>query len=336
MPGNWTPVSVKDSPSTRVVDSQAIAAEVAPSALPSVEMFELESPRRSLDDLIVSQATRLQIEMLISKIKHQHTLYEVWDLKRVDPYGGRTAINLYGPPGTGKSFCAEAIARTLGKPILRVNYAELESKYVGETPKNIRAAFAKARESDSVLFFDEADSILGKRLTNVTQSADHGVNVSRSMMLLELDRFSGVVIFATNLAKNYDGAFVRRIVGHVEMPLPDRGCRERLWDLHLPDRLPKDPGVNAEQLADMTEGFSGGDILNCVIQAASVAVQRTSEAQLVRMDDLTTAIEAVNKAKVEIGDGNRSLKVMESTIPIEEAPEEVQAKVRAMQEPLDD
>ena len=71
-----------------------------------------------------------------------------------------------------------------------------------------------------MLFYDEADSILGKRLSNVSQSTDHAVNVSRSVMLLELDSFKGVTLFATNFMSNYDSAFVRRIIGHIEMPLP--------------------------------------------------------------------------------------------------------------------
>src|SRR5258708_6999788 len=145
--------------------------------------FKAEPPRRSLEKLIVSEVTRSQILTMVAKINYHYKLYTEWDLQSLDPYGGRTAINLYGPPGTGKSFCAEAIAAQLKKDIIRVNYAELESKYVGETSKNITAAFASAKAASAVLFFDEADSILGRRLTNVTQSADYSVNISRSVML---------------------------------------------------------------------------------------------------------------------------------------------------------
>lgn len=101
-----------------------------------------------------------------------------------------------------------------------VNYAEIESKFVGETPKNIKEAFQFAEEKQAILFFDEADSILGKRFSNVSQSTDHAVNVSRSVMLLELDSFKGVTLFASNFMSNYDSAFVRRIIGHIEMRLP--------------------------------------------------------------------------------------------------------------------
>jgi SpoVK/Ycf46/Vps4 family AAA+-type ATPase len=278
--------------------------EVAETGERSV-LFASEIPIRSLENLIVPSHTKEQIFSLIAKIQNHRVLYQDWGLQDIDPNGGHTAINLYGPPGTGKSFCAEAVANYLHLKLIRVNYAEIESKYVGETPKNIKAAFAKANEEGAVLFFDEADSILGKRLTNVTQSADHGVNVSRSVMLLELDRFSGVTIFATNLASNYDSAFVRRITGHVEMPLPDHECRVRLWNYHIPSKLPTSPQPFNESalshLSKESDGLSGGDILNAVITAATYAVQREKSKQQVTIDDLVKAIQITKKAKQEVG-----------------------------------
>lgn len=265
-------------------------------------LFEVETPRRRLKDLIIPAATRLQLQSLLTKVKYHHVLYEEFGLKTIDPYGGRTAINLYGPPGTGKSFAAEAIARELGLKLIRVNYAAIESKYVGETPKNIQAAFQKAREAQAVLFFDEADSILGRRLTNITQSTDHAVNVSRSLILLELDRFSGVTVFATNLASNYDSAFVRRILGHIEMPLPDAGARAKLWRAHIPARLPvRLSQADWKRLVAETDGLTGGDILNSVVNAASMAIQREGPKCLVTLDDFLHAIEAGKRAKREVG-----------------------------------
>lgn len=265
-------------------------------------LFVIETPRRRLQDLIVPEDTLRQLKSLLAKIRYHRLLYEDFGLGEIDPYGGRTAINLYGPPGTGKSFAAEAIAQELGMGLIRANYAEIESKYVGETAKNIRAAFQKARETQALLFFDEADSILGRRLSNITQSTDHAVNVSRSVMLLELDRFSGVTVFATNLASNYDTAFIRRILGHVAMPLPDAAARARLWRYHIPGRLPVqlDP-AGWERLVAETEGLAGGDILNSVVYAASRALERDGPACRVTLDDFLAAIEAGKKARQEIG-----------------------------------
>lgn len=265
-------------------------------------LFEVETPRRRLRDLVVPVPVRSQLNALLTKIRHHKLLYEDFGLGEVDPYGGRTAINLYGPPGTGKSFAAEAIAAELGLGIIRANYAEIESKYVGETAKNIKAAFQKAREVNAVLFFDEADSILGRRLSNITQSTDHAVNVSRSVILLELDRFAGVTIFATNLASNYDSAFVRRILGHVEMPLPDADARARLWRGHIPARLPIALELQDwECLIAETEGLAGGDILNCVVAAAAQAIEREGPTCQVTLADFRAAIAAVRRAREAVG-----------------------------------
>ena len=279
-----------------------------------LSMFTVEPPRRQLKDLILPESARLQLRSLLTKIKYHHILYEDFGLSEIDPYGGRTAINLYGPPGTGKSFAAEAIAHELGLGLIRANYAEIESKYVGETAKNIQAAFQKAKETQALLFFDEADSILGRRLSNISQSTDHAVNVSRSVMLLELDHFSGVTVFATNLASNYDTAFIRRILGHVEMPLPAAEGRRRLWRSHIPSRLPVqlDDG-DWERLVSETEGLAGGDILNSVVYAASLALEREGVACRIMLDDFLFAIAASKRAKKEIGvmkDSNRRAQVV--------------------------
>jgi SpoVK/Ycf46/Vps4 family AAA+-type ATPase len=267
-----------------------------------LELFDVETPERRLTDLILPDETMQQIRGLLVKIRYHHILYEDFGLGEIDPYGGRTAINLYGPPGTGKSFAAEAIAHELGKGIIRANYAEIESKYVGETAKNIKAAFQKAKETDAVLFFDEADSILGRRLSNVRQSTDHAVNVSRSVMLLELDHFSGVTVFATNLASNYDTAFIRRILGHIEMPLPNDDARSRLWHYHIPYRLPVQLiPADWDRLVAETDGLAGGDILNIVVSAASTALDREGPMCRITLNDFLLAITASKRARREIG-----------------------------------
>ncbi|NDJ53865.1 MAG: ATP-binding protein [Chloroflexi bacterium] len=279
---------------------------IAPGGLPQngtdrSALFQVETPRRRLADLVLPDHTLNQLRGMLTKIRHHEVLYQDWGLAEIDPHGGRTAINLYGPPGTGKSFAAEAIADELGKGIIRVNYAEIESKYVGETPKNITAAFQKAQKDDALLFFDEADSILGRRLTNVSQSSDHAVNVSRSVMLLALDRYPIVTIFATNLASNYDAAFVRRILGHIEMPLPNAAGRARLWRGHIPDRLPvRLSDADWARLVSDTEGLAGGDILNCVVFAASRALDRDGTSAVITIEDFLAAIAASKRARQEI------------------------------------
>lgn len=309
-PRRKSPIREEGRPARPVTDGRIVAPDgtlrprdhETDNLTRRLAMFEVETPRRRLKDLIVPADTLVQLRGLLTKIKYHRVLYEDFGLSEIDPYGGRTAINLYGPPGTGKTFAAEAIAHELGLDLIRVNYAEIESKYVGETPKNIKAAFQKAREANALLFFDEADSILGRRLTNITQSTDHAVNVSRSVMLLELDRFTGVAVFATNLAANYDAAFVRRILGHIHLPLPDAEARARLWRYHLPARLPaRLSEADWDCLIDRTEGLAGGDILNSVVYAASMAIEREGPGCTITLDDFLYAIEAGKRAKREIG-----------------------------------
>jgi SpoVK/Ycf46/Vps4 family AAA+-type ATPase len=323
-------------PGSRVPVPPERPRDAAPTPQASPELTRAETfvavrPVRRLGDLVVPTQVFAQIEGALDRIRHHRTLYEEWDLGSIDPSGARVAVNLFGLPGTGKSFCAEAIAERLGKLIIRVNYAEIESKYVGETPKNIVAAFQRARETDAVLFFDEADSILGKRLTSVTQSADHGVNVSRSVMLLQLDAFEGVVIFATNLARNYDPAFVRRILAHVEFVLPDLECRHRLWMHYLRAKLPRSPDVEPAWLAAQSEGLSGGTLLNVIVQAATRAVVRSDVSRRITREDVLVEIERARNAIRQVGaPAEPAQRFSRSTVvPYDQLPDDVQADLLA-------
>lgn len=264
----------------------------------STSKFILEDPIKKLDDLVLPEETRIQICSLLQKVKLHETLYTTFGLNKVDKNGGRLAINLYGPPGTGKTACAEAIASELNCKMIRVNYAEIESKFVGETPKNIKEVFRYAKENNAILFFDEADSILGKRLSSVSQSTDHAVNVSRSVMLLELDSFQGVTLFATNFMSNYDSAFVRRIIGHIEMTLPTKEGRIDLYNKLIPKEYPITfTKEEYEEVANKSYGLCGAEILNVIINAATYALEREGITCKVILADFIHAIEAVKKAK---------------------------------------
>jgi ATP-dependent 26S proteasome regulatory subunit len=121
-------------------------------------------------------------------------------------------------------------------------------------------------------------------------------------MLIHLDRFRGVVVFATNLASNYDPAFVRRILGHIEMPLPDATARAQLWRQHIPKRMPiAISDSDWATLVRKTKGLAGGDILNAVVNAASHAVERQGADCVVTMTDFIAAIETGKQAKAAVG-----------------------------------
>jgi SpoVK/Ycf46/Vps4 family AAA+-type ATPase len=263
--------------------------------------FTPREPLRSMCDLVVPAAVRHRIDLALNQVDNHQFLYHHWNLKKIDPYRTGTALNFYGPSGTGKSLAAEAIAHHRGQPLIDVSYAEIESKYVGDTPKNIEACFRQAAAANAVLVFNEADSILGSRLSNVTQSSDHSVNVSRAVMLSQLDEFGGLVVFTTNFPRNYDAAFVRRILVHVRFDLPDEATRRALWETLIPVEIPRDEPLDIAMLAASSEGLAGGDIVNAVKAAATLAVSRSGADQVLRTGDVLAEIEAIRRAKSEVG-----------------------------------
>ncbi|TXH88984.1 MAG: ATP-binding protein [Pseudomonas sp.] len=265
---------------------------------PTLAISPLQARFDLSQDVILSQKTRLQLDECLARLRFHNKIYKDWGFSTVDPMGMTAILNFYGPPGTGKTLCAEALAGQLGLPFLALGIAELESKFMGETAKNIQAAFAQARDTGALLFFDEADTLLGKRLSSVTQGVDNEVNAMRSTLLIELERFEGIVVFATNFAKNYDEAFRSRIGYHIEFSLPDLRARRRLWERFLVTGIPlKD---DREALLDITskssEGLSGREIRTCMrlaLPKAFLAAERDGGEPRLHTEHLLAAIEEV-------------------------------------------
>jgi len=246
----------------------------SPKKVEEENIFIPEEPRYSLDDIILTQATKNQILDVATYAENSQLVFEIWGFNKTHKYSKRVGINLYGAPGTGKTMAAHAIAKQLGKKILIVNYADIESKYVGETPKNIRKVFEAAKNSGSILFFDEADAILSKRVTNMTQAVDVSVNQTRSVMLMLMNEYQDFIIFATNFISNFDPAFMRRISVHVKFELPDFECRKKLWEMYIPKEFAAQfENLDVEELAKKFEGLSGSDISNAVLNAAFKAAR---------------------------------------------------------------
>ncbi len=176
----------------------------------------------------------------------------------------RCILNFHGPPGTGKTRAALGVALRLSQPLYQVDYSAVISKYLGDTAKHIAACFKRASELGAVLFFDEADSLLSRRV-NIGESCATSINQNRNVLMQELDRFNGVVIVTTNLFGNYDPALLRRISRHIKFRLPDKAMRRRLFELHLPNRERVFADLNI--LATEAKGLSGGDILNVCLNA---------------------------------------------------------------------
>lgn len=243
----------------------------------SQDMIESYEPRFALEQVALNEKVKEQIQTAIAAVRYKTKMTEEWGMSEYFSGNRAVILNFYGKAGTGKSMTAEAVAKALNKKVYHINYSELESKYVGETPKNIRRAFECATRDDAVLIFDEADSFLGKRLSSVTQSADYGVNITRSVLLMELEKFSGVVVFTTNLISNYDEAFKRRILLSVYFDMPDEKARLQIWKLHLSDKMPLADDITAESLAGRYDKVSGADIKDMVFYAALYTLEKEKE-----------------------------------------------------------
>ena len=265
--------------------------------------FTVKKPIFTLEsDVILPDTTFTQIQECLAKIKYHKSMYHDWNFKSVDPLGMGIIVNFYGAAGTGKTMTAEAFAGTLGLDFIHLGTADVESKFMGETAKNIRAAFEYANETGAVIFFDEADTLLGKRLSSVTQGVDNEVNTMRSTLLIELERFEGVVIFATNFAKNYDAAFLSRISHHIKFDLPDKKSRRGIWKRMLVPEIPldRDRDIFIDLCTDSSDGLSGREIRNVLRLALPKALMREKEKAFLMVDDAISAIEQIKNAYSDI------------------------------------
>ena len=256
---------------------------------------ETIAARRTFADVILPPRTRAALDEALSLVRSHGLIFTQWGLGERHSSGLGLAFNFAGPPGTGKTICAEAIATSLGKKLLSVRYAEMESMWAGETPKNVAAVFRMATEEDAVLFFDEADAIASRRTTGVAQAYQRESNTVVNVLLRELESFNGVVIFATNLAVNFDPAFERRIRTHVMFEMPGIEEREKIWRVQIhPEKTPLGPDVDFRVLAERY-AVSGGNIKNAVLKAATMAaaVPATDTARSIHQWEFERAMDDV-------------------------------------------
>ena len=279
----------------RVVDDKKSTHDAIKPQAEKKSNFEINTvqPKYHLSDLIVPMITRASIDDFLAYKQHEQLIFNQWGLAQTHRHQRQTAINFYGLPGTGKTMAAHAIANELQQPLIMVDYASLESKYVGETSKNITAIFRQAKEQQAIIFFDEADAILSRRVTNMSHSTDVSVNQTRSVLLTLMNDHQGLVIFTTNFIENYDPAFMRRILAHIQFELPDLECREKLWQQYIPNTLPHQ--VDIKELAEISEALSGSDISSCVLKAAMSAARQGH--QDLKIEHFKQAIDEIIQSK---------------------------------------
>ena len=258
------------------------------------QQYQPQSPAYGFDLLVLNKEIEENLLTTVDSIEVESVVYVKWNLKQIQPFP-RTVLNFWGKPGTGKTLAAHAIAHRLGKKILLASYADIESKFHGDGPKNLKAIFYAAERDDAVLFIDEADSLLSKRLTEVNSGSEQAINSMRSQLLICLEQFRGIVIFATNLVESYDKAFETR-VRHIHFPMPDENCRYQIWQKHLPQELPLASDVSINELAKVTD-VCGREIREAVVDAAIRVALKSKKNGLhsatgqVKLQDLLDAIE---------------------------------------------
>jgi hypothetical protein len=254
------------------VDADSLhAAARAQSSQGLSRLSQKVAPFYTWTDLIVPARVMQQLQEICASVKFRHVVYRQWGFERKLALGKGLNVLFSGPSGTGKTMSAQIIAGELQLDLYKVDLAGVISKYIGETEKNLGKIFTEAEHSNAILFFDEADALFGKR-SEVKDAHDRYANVEVAYLLQKMEEYEGVVILATNLGKNLDDAFARRMHHTVEFPFPDPDYRERIWRAVFPTELPLGDDVNLRFLARQFE-LAGGAIRNAALAASFMAAE---------------------------------------------------------------
>ncbi|MCU0433360.1 MAG: ATP-binding protein [Bacteroidia bacterium] len=236
------------------------------------------------EDVVLDELVHDQVNEIRLWLEHGKTLMTDWGLHRKIKAGYRSLF--YGPPGTGKTLTATLLGKMTGRDVYRIDLSMVVSKYIGETEKNLANVFDQAMNKHWILFFDEADSLFGKR-TSANSSNDHFANQQVSYLLQRIEDYPGVVILATNLKSNIDEAFARRFqsIIHFQMPGPEE--RLTLWESAFSHKSALEESIDLTSIAHEYE-LSGGSISNIIRYCSLKAIDRGDN--IIRRNDLLNGI----------------------------------------------
>lgn len=238
--------------------------------------FPARRSKRShtMKEVVLDEKTIGELEKLR---RFARNMSQLWSLPNGWKYRQNYISIFSGEPGTGKSHTAEAIGNEMSLPVYKVNFAQLVSKYIGETEKNLERVFDRFSGHPSILFFDEAESIFSKRI-EVKDSHDKHANNEQSFLLQKIEEYNGIVILATNvqnLSQYFDKAFQRRIRQIVNFQFSDYPERIKLWENAIGAPFNYEEGL-VDRLAKNYQ-FSGGSIFNVISEGVIEALDKKTE-----------------------------------------------------------
>jgi ATPase family protein associated with various cellular activities (AAA)/winged helix domain-containing protein len=208
-------------------DAAVVVRETARSRFGDLAQI-LECPFRP-DDLVLPEGVKQLLDAITFEAEERVRFWQQAEPRRLFPQGRGLVILFSGPPGTGKTMAAQVIAAQLTQDLCRVNVAQLVSKWVGDTSKNVEQVIRVAAESSVVLFFDEADALFAKRSAEIRDAQDKFANTDTAVLLQAIESYPGIAILSTNLKSNIDPAFLRRLRYLVEFQKPDTALQRTLW-----------------------------------------------------------------------------------------------------------
>jgi len=241
-------------------------------------------PQYKWEDIVLPKDTKEQLKEVCGFIKHRGKVYSDWGFEKKLSLGKGLNVLFSGPSGTGKTMAAQIVANTVGLDLYKIDLSNVVSKYIGETEKNLEKIFNEAKTSNSILFFDEADALFGKR-SEIKDAHDRYANIEIAYLLQKMEEHTGTVILASNFRKNIDDAFLRRLHFTIEFPLPDEKSREMIWLSTFPAETPLGNDVDFTFLSKFK--FTGGNIKNIALAASFLAAE---DSEIVGMEHLIKAI----------------------------------------------
>ncbi|GAB1543813.1 ATP-binding protein [Scytonema sp. NUACC21] len=231
------------------------------------ELAQRIEPAATWDDIVLPEAQLQTLRTIAAHVRQRDKVYQSWGFASKGGRGLGISALFAGVSGTGKTMSAEVLAQELQLDLYRIDLSSVVSKYIGETEKNLRRVFDAAEAGATILLFDEADALFGKR-SEVKDSHDRYANMEVSYLLQRIESYQGLAILTTNLKDSIDTAFLRRIRFIVKYPFPDANQREEIWRRIFPKDTPT-VGLDFIKLAKLN--VAGGNIRNIALNAAFIA-----------------------------------------------------------------